>query len=556
MFAKAGGKILFTAEAGLSGTELWSFGDADCGDAADPAFPTLIANGGACHRIDSSIVSPILGASIDRDTDGQPGPAATGDDSNGIDDEDGVSFNALLDIGSETTVDVTLSSPGVLNAWFDWNGNGNWDAPEDWTLKNLDLGAGTHSLTLTVPTGTADGDVTTGTINARFRLSSVVLDSPAGITFDGEVEDHQVTLTDALDFGDAPDPTYPTLQANDGARHRVSSSYFLGSSIDAENDGQPTTAANGDDSNGINDDDGITFVDPLIPGSSSNIDTETTGDGYLNAWIDFNADGDWDDTGEKIIDDEFLNAGSNTWPVSVPGSATQGATYARFRFDSDSDGYTPTGFSPDGEVEDYRVNIVGLPTDLSISLTDGQSTAIPGKSVTYTLVVRNLGPEADLIALVADNFPGSLSCSWTSTGSGGVGGSTNASGAQLNDTLSMPAGSTATYKISCSIAPGATGNLSNSATVTASSSDTNASNNSATDTDLLVANSCAGPNEHIAGGTTYQNQSVSCWVSGNIITGSPVTVKPTADVSYRGATVTLSPQFHAQSGSRFRASTQ
>ena len=50
----------------------------------------------------------------------------------------------------------------------------------------------------------------------------------------------------ALDFGDAPDPSFPTGLTHDGARHQFSS-LFLGTRIDAEPDGQPHPAAKGDD---------------------------------------------------------------------------------------------------------------------------------------------------------------------------------------------------------------------------------------------------------------------------------------------------------------------
>jgi hypothetical protein len=55
-----------------------------------------------------------------------------------------------------------------------------------------------------------------------------------------------------LDFGDAPDslesPRYPTLFANNGARHVISDSgLFLGSRVDGDRDGQPRPAGLGDD---------------------------------------------------------------------------------------------------------------------------------------------------------------------------------------------------------------------------------------------------------------------------------------------------------------------
>ncbi|MCG8653757.1 MAG: ribosome-recycling factor, partial [Pirellulales bacterium] len=59
--------------------------------------------------------------------------------------------------------------------------------------------------------------------------------------------------TVALDYGDAPDPVlqvpgrYPTLGENDGPRHVVDPTLRLGRYIDADGDGQPDIAAQGDD---------------------------------------------------------------------------------------------------------------------------------------------------------------------------------------------------------------------------------------------------------------------------------------------------------------------
>ena len=65
----------------------------------------------------------------------------------------------------------------------------------------------------------------------------------------------------AFDFGDAPDPTYPTLSASDGAGHVFGAGVYLGAAVDADADGQPTAGATGDDTDTSGDDeDGVTFT--------------------------------------------------------------------------------------------------------------------------------------------------------------------------------------------------------------------------------------------------------------------------------------------------------
>ena len=123
--------------------------------------------------------------------------------------------------------------------------------------------------------------------------------------------------------------------------------------------------------------------------------------------------------------------------------------------------------------------------DLSITMTDGVTTATPGGSVTYTITVSNTGPSNVTGATVADTFPASLTATWTGVGAGG--GTATASGSgNINDTVNLPAGGSVTYTVSATISAGATGTLSNTATVTSSVTDPTPGNNSATDSDTLT----------------------------------------------------------------------
>jgi uncharacterized repeat protein (TIGR01451 family) len=125
-----------------------------------------------------------------------------------------------------------------------------------------------------------------------------------------------------------------------------------------------------------------------------------------------------------------------------------------------------------------------LVADLSISKTDGVTSATPGGSVTYTITASNAGA-ADTSATVADTFPASLTCTWTCVGAGG-GTCTAAGSGNINDLVNLPAGGSVTYTASCTISPSATGSLANTATVTGAAGDPDTANNSATDTDTLT----------------------------------------------------------------------
>jgi hypothetical protein len=157
------------------------------------------------------------------------------------------------------------------------------------------------------------------------------------------------------DFGDAPDK-YHTLLASNGAKHFIVPGVYLGQKIDAEADGQPSIRSTDDNINGTDDEDGIVFASALNPGKNALIDVTASCPGFLSAWIDSNGDGDWTDVGERIFSDQSLDSGINHINFTVPARALEGSTYARFRFSSVR-GLSSEGPAPDGEVEDYHVQI-------------------------------------------------------------------------------------------------------------------------------------------------------------------------------------------------------
>ena len=149
--------------------------------------------------------------------------------------------------------------------------------------------------------------------------------------------------------------TYKTLEASDGPRHQ-SGNLYLGSLIDTDADGQPSGAANGDDTHGGDDEDGIAFSSGLIAGLDSTFSITASAAGKLDAWIDFNRNGQFE-AGEKVFSSVDVVAGVNTLSFAVPASLSAGASYARFRL-STAGGLNPTGSAVDGEVEDYAVQLL------------------------------------------------------------------------------------------------------------------------------------------------------------------------------------------------------
>ncbi|TWU58783.1 Dockerin type I repeat protein [Rubripirellula tenax] len=211
-------------------------------------------------------------------------------------------------------------------------------------------------------------------ITGSVSFDVTVTDSGGGL---GTSDSQRITITVdpkpiVEDLGDAPEP-YPVTIDRDGARHIVGD-VFLGATATSESDGQPSEAADADAA-----DDGVTFITDVLAIS----DTETTAglsidasaSGYLDAWADFNRDGDWDDVGEQFAASISLRPGPNTVPMRIPAGSVPGESFARFRFSS-LGGLLPTGSASDGEVEDYRFTIVDAASSPDINVQLASSVAV------------------------------------------------------------------------------------------------------------------------------------------------------------------------------------
>jgi len=166
----------------------------------------------------------------------------------------------------------------------------------------------------------------------------------------------EVAGQQTIDFGDAPDPHHRTLLAQDGARHVIDGIHYLGSRVDGEGDGSPSVTATGDDFSGpLDDEDGVWFTSSLNPGNTAFLIVEASTRGYLDAWVDADADGRW--TGEQILVAQPLGKGFNSLSFTVPEVSSEGTTFSRFRFSS-AGFLSPTGVAADGEVEDHWVRIL------------------------------------------------------------------------------------------------------------------------------------------------------------------------------------------------------
>ncbi len=167
----------------------------DYGDLPAP-YPTLEADNGPLHYIVPNSVS--LGTGADPETDGTPHPEALGDDQLSGDDEDGVRLLSVTR-GVSMTLEVIISAPGYLSAFFDLDQSGVLSAGNLLTSSGpaqletgsiLDLyipQAGVYDLTIAAPV------VGSQLIPSRFRVTNNAGEGGAavgGVALTGEVEDH------------------------------------------------------------------------------------------------------------------------------------------------------------------------------------------------------------------------------------------------------------------------------------------------------------------------------------------------------------------------------
>jgi hypothetical protein len=175
-----------------------------------------------------------------------------------------------------------------------------------------------------------------GTVGLDLSGSQNVTDPAGNALPAGEPATDETYVVVDFDFGDAPASnqsgfanSYPTTLLNNGAHH-VINNLFLGQTVDAELDGQPDAAAGqdatgGDDNSGEADEDGVFLVSSMVTTAT----TETTStfavvasqSGLLDAWIDFNRDGDWDDADEQIFDSVGVSGVMSLLPFTVPVGA-------------------------------------------------------------------------------------------------------------------------------------------------------------------------------------------------------------------------------------------
>ena len=340
--------------------------------------------------------------------------------------------NGPSTINSFTMTDVIPS--GLLGAVFGVPSSGTYDAVAG-LWNGLTLASG-NSVTITL-SGTID-PAATGSITNTVSISppSGVADTNSANNSAADVDtltpevDLSVSQTDGkISVVPGTSNTYTITVTNNGPS--TINSFTL---IDAVPDG---------------------LLNPLFTPSSGTYDSSS---------------GVWDD---------LTLASGDSITITLTGTIAPTATGSITNIVSVS---PPSGFADTNSANNSSTDIDTLTTevDLSVTLSDGNTSAIPGTTNTYSITVTNNGSSTATNVLVTDMLPdGTLSATWTgSNGSSGTG--------DLEDTIAtLASGENVTYELTLYVSGTATGLLVNNVDVF-SENETNNSDNSATDINILT----------------------------------------------------------------------
>ncbi len=251
----------------------------------------------------------------------------------------------------------------------------------------------------------------------------IKLKTPAYLGGSNTTQDDVVssyTATRAFDYGDAPESYGRARHEINLNKDPLSGDYnryiVLGSIVDHDPFPNFSDPANGDNIYGEDDEDGVIFP-VLSVGNSYVVPVTVTvhGEsfGVLNAWFDWNGDGDFLDPGEKVNGAPIPVYSSGIIPlqVSVPEDAVFNQhIYARFRIGGNTG---PVGDNMWGEVEDYRIFIHSAELSATALVTqpsgygelDGAiELLVTGGKLPYTFEWSNGASSEDLSGLGPGNY--------------------------------------------------------------------------------------------------------------------------------------------------------
>ncbi len=374
-------------EIGLAGWEVYF--DIDNNGALDAGEPvtisatdgtyTLSSNDGAGTYTVREVVQPgylptVPVGGVTSVTFSQAVETITGVHFGNVEDPAVISGFKWIDNNLDGRYDSDTEPPGAgFRIYIDENNNERLDFNERSTLTGEDgtysitaPGAGTYLIREAIP----PGYTLTFPTDGKHEVTLAEFESAKNLDFGNSGQLH--------DFGNAPD-TYGTSLADDGPRHRMLPGLQMGANLEGEADALNASTA---------DNDGVSFAQRIVAGSTASFDVEVMTSGqtpaYIHAWVDFDGSGTFESS-EQIVANDRRGDGTHTLSFAVPSAATTGQTWARVRYGWEYN-LGPSGEAFVGEVEDVLVNVLGDDPQAVDDFFDG-TNAVPQDSAAVNLDV-------------------------------------------------------------------------------------------------------------------------------------------------------------------------
>lgn len=219
----------------------------------------------------------------------------------------------------------------------------SWSVLE--TLGAITVGNSGSSITFSDPANGGGGTALAQTTATNVSLGVALAQGAVGL------QAVAFALRTQRDHSDGP-------SSYGGASHVFAANLSLGASVTAEAADYNSPTSAGDD------DDAVTLPQ-LARGVAVSVPVTVNGPGYLSAWFDWSADGDFSDLGEQVATDVQDGGAGDTdgtvngtilLSVTPASSASLAPSTARFRW-SGATGTLSSGDGPPGEVEDHAFTI-------------------------------------------------------------------------------------------------------------------------------------------------------------------------------------------------------
>ena len=185
----------------------------------------------------------------------------------------------------------------------------------------------------------------------------------------------------------------------------------LGASIDSEDNPFNSTTfsasnANWDDTNGTDDEDALSLktstINDYMRVAYVNISPLTS---YMSLWIDANKNGAFD-ANEKLVKTIPPNkTGNAIFDLTTFSKLTPGSYYARIRYSS-APNLGPTGYAPDGEVEDHLITVNNNIYNILGTIYQDNDGGIPNGTPMYQTTVNLYDSSGNLVESTLSNYEG------------------------------------------------------------------------------------------------------------------------------------------------------